>query len=209
MKLSSPGRSQLMMIAWILGGDGLSATDSRVLRDAITRPDGLRVPTAERIFTVRIMSRFEDEGSSTLRRRGAPKEKFSSRRIWSVKEEEALANGLKSGGNIRAKPHINSKIHVWKKQYGTLVSMMSKSGLGWDDGKNMITVEENSISDDYVKVDPSVKSMRYKPFPYFPAWREIFGKDRASGDRAKDGKATAETIRTEEATETQDYYVQL
>ncbi|KAL0355795.1 UNVERIFIED_CONTAM: hypothetical protein Sradi_4026400 [Sesamum radiatum] len=182
------------------------------------------------------MSRFEDEGSSTHRRCGAGKEKLGTRRTWSVKEEETLVNGLKSlivsgwkcdngfrngylmqleghmmhvfpNSDIRAEPHINSKIHVWKKQYSTLVSMMSKSGFGWDDEKNMITVDENSIWDDYVKVDPSVKTMRYKSFPFFPAWREIFGKDRAAGEGAKDGKATVDAVRREEARETQDYYV--
>ncbi|KAK4407699.1 hypothetical protein Sango_0350900 [Sesamum angolense] len=78
-------------------------------------------------------------------------------------EEEALINAMKSlvvGGwkcdngyrngylaqleahmhrsfphsNIKAKPHITSKHHVWKKQYSTLVTMMSKSG-GWDDSR--------------------------------------------------------------------------
>ncbi|KAL0320488.1 UNVERIFIED_CONTAM: hypothetical protein Sradi_5310300 [Sesamum radiatum] len=84
---------------------------------------------------------------------------------------------------------------------------MSKSGFGWDDEKNMITVDENSIWDDYVKVDPSAKTMRYKSFPFFPSWCEIFGKDRAAGEGAKDGKATVDAARREEARETQDYYV--
>ncbi|KAL0401727.1 UNVERIFIED_CONTAM: hypothetical protein Slati_4202600 [Sesamum latifolium] len=88
-----------------------------------------------------------------------------------------------------------------------LVSMMSKSGFGWDEGKNMITVEENSIWDEYVKVDPTAKSMRFKSFPYFSVWHEIFEKGQATGDRAKDGKATADTVLEEEAMETQDYYV--
>ncbi|KAL0458081.1 UNVERIFIED_CONTAM: hypothetical protein Slati_0435300 [Sesamum latifolium] len=85
--------------------------------------------------------------------------------------------------------------------------MMSKSGFGWDEGKYMITVEENSIWDEYVKVDPTAKSMRFKFFPYFSVWHEIFRKDRATGERAKDEKATADAIREEEAMETRDYYV--
>ncbi|KAL0361512.1 UNVERIFIED_CONTAM: hypothetical protein Sradi_3835700 [Sesamum radiatum] len=127
------------------------------------------------------------------------KEKFETRRTWSVKEEEAFVNGLKS-----------LVVSGWKCDNGFrngLVSMMSKSRFGWDDEKNMITVEENSIWDDYVKVDPSAKTLRYKSFPFFPAWREIFDKDHAFGDGAKDGKAIADVVRTKETKETQDYYV--
>ncbi|KAL0396293.1 UNVERIFIED_CONTAM: hypothetical protein Scaly_0077700 [Sesamum calycinum] len=85
--------------------------------------------------------------------------------------------------NIKAEPHITSKLHVWKKQYSTLVTMMSKSGLGWDDSRCMVTVEDNKAWEEYVKIDPTAKGMRYKSWPFFPAWSEIFGKDRAQGGR--------------------------
>ncbi|KAL0340013.1 UNVERIFIED_CONTAM: hypothetical protein Sradi_4518100 [Sesamum radiatum] len=81
--------------------------------------------------------------------------------------------------NIKAKPHITSKLHVWKKQYSTFVTMMSKSGLGWDDSRCMVTVEDNNAWEEYVKIDPTAKVMRYKSWPFFPVWSEIFGKDRA------------------------------
>ncbi|KAK4431046.1 hypothetical protein Salat_0866600 [Sesamum alatum] len=32
--------------------------------------------------------------------------------------------------------------------------------------------------------------MRYKSWPFFPAWREIFGKDRAVGDKIYVGQYT-------------------
>ncbi|KAL0462393.1 UNVERIFIED_CONTAM: hypothetical protein Slati_0126900 [Sesamum latifolium] len=84
-----------MQFIYVLTGWEGSAADSRVLHDAVTRPGGLRVPTD---FPIRIMSRFEDEGSSTHRRRGSGREKFGTRRTWSVKEEQTLVNGLKSLG---------------------------------------------------------------------------------------------------------------
>ncbi|KAK4434860.1 hypothetical protein Salat_0648900 [Sesamum alatum] len=40
------------------------------------------------------------------------------------------------------------------------------------------------------KVDPSARTMRYKSWPFFPAWREIFGKDRAVGDEICVGQYT-------------------
>ncbi|KAL0378975.1 UNVERIFIED_CONTAM: hypothetical protein Sradi_3203000 [Sesamum radiatum] len=30
------------------------------------------------------------------------------------------------------------------------------------------------------------KGMRYKSWPFFPTWRKIFGRDRATGDRGWD-----------------------
>ncbi|KAL0410863.1 UNVERIFIED_CONTAM: hypothetical protein Slati_3676000 [Sesamum latifolium] len=82
-----------------------------------------------------------------------------SRRTWTAREEEVLVNALKSiissgwkcnngfcngyllllegymlnafpNSDFHAEPHVNSKIHVWKKQYPTLVSMMTKSDFG-------------------------------------------------------------------------------
>ncbi|KAK4394376.1 hypothetical protein Sango_1908400 [Sesamum angolense] len=55
-------------------------------------------------------------------------------------------------GDIRAEPHITSKLNVWKKHYSTLIIMMTKSGLDWDESRNMVTVEDDNAWDDYVKV---------------------------------------------------------
>ncbi|KAL0383143.1 UNVERIFIED_CONTAM: hypothetical protein Scaly_0601600 [Sesamum calycinum] len=44
----------------------------------------------------------------------------------------------------QVEPHITSKLHVWKKQYSTLVTMMSKSGLDWDYSRYMVTVDDNT-----------------------------------------------------------------
>ncbi|KAL0433300.1 UNVERIFIED_CONTAM: hypothetical protein Slati_2664300 [Sesamum latifolium] len=52
---------------------------------------------------------------------------------------------------IKAESHITSKLHVWKKYYSTLSTMMTKSGLGWDDSCCMVTVEDDNAWDDYVK----------------------------------------------------------
>ncbi|KAL0363854.1 UNVERIFIED_CONTAM: hypothetical protein Sangu_0483000 [Sesamum angustifolium] len=60
---------------------------------------------------------------------------------------------------------------------------MAKRGLGWDDNRNMVTVDDDNAWDEFLKIDLSAKGMRYKSWPFFPAWREIFGRDRATGDR--------------------------
>ncbi|CAA0837915.1 Unknown protein, partial [Striga hermonthica] len=87
----------------------------------------------------------------------------SKRCVWTSAEENALVNALKDiltegwktengfitgytfqlekkmktylpGCEIRADPHITSKMHVWKKTYASLANIKSnKSGLGWND----------------------------------------------------------------------------
>ncbi|GFP79459.1 hypothetical protein PHJA_000089400 [Phtheirospermum japonicum] len=137
-----------------------------------------------------------------------------SRRTWSVEEELILIqgledlvvrgwkadNGFKAGyafilekhigqhfpdTDIKAEPYITSKMHVWKKSYGSLSLMQSRSGFGWNDSSNTIMVDREDIWDEHVKFDPNCKSMRYKTWPYFKDWIEIVGKDRATGENTR------------------------
>ncbi|GFP91761.1 hypothetical protein PHJA_001320100 [Phtheirospermum japonicum] len=136
------------------------------------------------------------------------------RTSWSQREEEVLlralkeivANGWKSENrfktgylqvleqemlkafpetDLRGIPHINSKIHVWKRYYSSLVSMLARSGIGWNDTSKMIEAREDAW-DSYLKVDSNARLMRFKSWPYFHDWGEIFGKDRATGEHTED-----------------------
>ncbi|KAK4426516.1 hypothetical protein Salat_1420200 [Sesamum alatum] len=49
--------------------------------------------------------------------------------------------------------------------------------------------------------------MRYKSWPFFPAWREIFGKDQAGGSIAEDYDDVVDVMDTPEANDPQEYYV--
>ncbi|KAL8515194.1 hypothetical protein ACS0TY_014055 [Phlomoides rotata] len=113
-------------------------------------------------------------------------------RSWSKVEEDALIhclidivndgwkakNGFKAGfqreleKNMRkmlpgtdtvVKPHINSKIHVWKKEY-----------------------DDEEVWDASRRADPHLKSVCFKSWPYYSQWLEIFGKDQATGENAVD-----------------------
>ncbi|KAG8388662.1 hypothetical protein BUALT_Bualt02G0148600 [Buddleja alternifolia] len=138
----------------------------------------------------------------------------TSRRCWTPEEEKVLANALKDllvrgykadngfksgyqnmleqamiqafpGTNIRAEPHINSRIHVWRKNYGTISTMQSRSGFGWNAETNMITIESEDAWNNFVKTDSNARTMRYKTWPLYKDWVEIFGKDRATGECAE------------------------
>ncbi|KAL0284840.1 UNVERIFIED_CONTAM: hypothetical protein Scaly_2837100 [Sesamum calycinum] len=124
-------------------------------------------------------SQAEDEGCSRQTGWRGNKHRSGTRRTWTIMEEEALVNAMKSlvvGGwkcdngfrngylsqleahmqrafphsNIKAEPHITYKLHMWKKQYSTLVTMMSKSGLGWDDSRCMVMVEDNNTWEELI-----------------------------------------------------------
>ncbi|KAL8516639.1 hypothetical protein ACS0TY_015051 [Phlomoides rotata] len=82
--------------------------------------------------------------------------------------------------DLVANPHINSKIHVWKKEYGALSDLLSKSGIGWNSTTSMLEIEDEGVWESCKRADPYVKGLRYKTWPYFPQWVEIFGKDRAT-----------------------------
>lgn len=105
----------------------------------------------------------------------------TTRRTWSIHEQEQLIVGLKDivargmkcdngfktgyltalethmsnqfpGTDLKSEPHIHSKIHVWKKQHSCLSTMMSRSGFGWNDRASMIEVASDQVWEDYVKV---------------------------------------------------------
>ncbi|KAL8556985.1 hypothetical protein ACS0TY_004454 [Phlomoides rotata] len=138
-----------------------------------------------------------------------------ARRSWSKFEEDALIhclidivndcwkadNGFKAGfqrelekkmrkmlpgTDIVANPHINSKIHVWKKEYGVLSDLLSKSGIGWNSTTSMIEVSDEDEWDASRLADSHLKSVRFKSCPYYSQWLEIFGKDRTTSDHAVD-----------------------
>ncbi|KAL8492913.1 hypothetical protein ACS0TY_024200 [Phlomoides rotata] len=90
------------------------------------------------------------------------------------------------GTDIVTNPHINSKIHVWKKEYSTLSDLLSKSGIGWNSTTPMIDVEDEGVWDACRWADPQVKGIHYKTWPYYSNWIEIFRKDRATRENVMD-----------------------
>ncbi|KAL8545263.1 hypothetical protein ACS0TY_005448 [Phlomoides rotata] len=93
---------------------------------------------------------------------------------------------LLPGTDIVANPHINSKIHVWKKEYSALSDLLSKSGIGWNSTTSMIEVDDEGVWDASRRADPQIKGIRFKTWPYYGQWLNIFGKDRVTGENAVD-----------------------
>ncbi|KAG8371301.1 hypothetical protein BUALT_Bualt13G0073500 [Buddleja alternifolia] len=156
----------------------------------------------------------ESSSSHTSKGKEPMKTCDQSRRSWTRPEEEVLLTTLKEivaaewksdngfrtgylreleqamiktfpGTNLRAQSHINSKIHTWKKQYGSLFMMMDKSGVGWNETTRMIETTDEAW-ERVVRNDPSTRLMRYKSWPFYREWCDVFGKDRATGEGAED-----------------------
>ncbi|KAG8371437.1 hypothetical protein BUALT_Bualt13G0087500 [Buddleja alternifolia] len=157
----------------------------------------------------------EMDAMSNSMRNGTSKERSTkSRRTWSIAEENALATAMKDlitggwkcdngfrtgyqgfleramlqafpGTTIRADPHINSKIHVWKKNHASIATMLSRSGFGWNDASSTLDVESGEVWDNYVKINNWARTMRHKSWPLYKDWCQIFGKDRATGENAE------------------------
>lgn len=112
---------------------------------------------------------------------GSQKTKPLKRRTWTTLEEQCLVNALKDvvqagmkcdngfrsgflgmlekamaqrfpGTDLKGDPHIQSKIHVWKNSYGTLSTLLSRSGIGWNDVTNTIDVSDDQVWKTYIEV---------------------------------------------------------
>ncbi|CAL5346250.1 unnamed protein product [Camellia sinensis] len=210
--------SQDMQFIYVLPGWEGSAFDSRVLRDAVSRPNGLKVPTGhyylvdagytngegfltpyrgqryhlstwreggaqttpQEFFNMRhssarnVIERGMDDTSTTSsRKKGKPQ------RFWNHREEVFLITTMKDviasnprwkldnnqfragfynecekkilsalpGTDLRASPHIDSKIKFWRKQYNALQDMLNMSGFGWNDEQKMVLVDSDDVWD--------------------------------------------------------------
>ncbi|XP_052176592.1 uncharacterized protein LOC127790902 [Diospyros lotus] len=138
-----------------------------------------------------------------------------SRRSWRINEERALLNLLKElsqdpkfkqdnqwkGGylaelqvrlkaifpntDLKAVPHITSKMDTWKRFYNCLQTLMNNTGFGWNDRLKMIECDSEEVWAEFEKKDKYVKYVRDKSMPYYDDWVEIWGKDRATGEYAQ------------------------
>ncbi|KAK1372608.1 hypothetical protein POM88_028801 [Heracleum sosnowskyi] len=113
-----------------------------------------------------------------------------NRRIWTTVEERALvdsyylliSNGYKLDNSqyingyvlelekniikilpntdLRERPHIESKIKTWRKQWGSIYTALATSAIAWNDTQKMLTIEDEDV------------------------WKQIC-KDRAMGEHAE------------------------
>ncbi|KAL8491798.1 hypothetical protein ACS0TY_023411 [Phlomoides rotata] len=89
-----------------------------------------------------------------------------------------------SGTDLKCEPHINSKIHIWKRQYVCLKNLLGIS----DVGLNSTTYHVEALPEVWesqIKVDSFTKSLKNKAFFFYLQWGEIFGNDCANGQSSQ------------------------
>ncbi|KAG6434108.1 hypothetical protein SASPL_105730 [Salvia splendens] len=160
-----------------------------------------------------------------------------SRRIWFFREEEILAatlldlvahgwksdNGFRTGYlikieeslraefpncDLRGTPHITSKIGAWKKSYGILRSILSRTGVGFNLHNDFKIDIDDEQWEQIVQANKDTKFMRNKPWPFWEQWKCIFGKDRAGGGGAEQVDAAAEHRASPELNESSSRYTE-
>ncbi|GER45709.1 aspartate carbamoyltransferase [Striga asiatica] len=139
------------------------------------------------------------------------------RRVWTRDEESALIQGLRDlvsrgwkcdngfrsgytnileqhmaqcfpGTNIKAEPHILSKITVWKKNYGLILGMLATSGFEWSETGNMIVVKEDAVWQSYINVINSFPEQCDDLNNNMDSFSAQEGESSASGKSKRDGK---------------------
>ncbi|KAJ9561781.1 hypothetical protein OSB04_006941 [Centaurea solstitialis] len=98
--------------------------------------------------------------------------------------QQLLDVSLPNSG-LKVEPHLKSRMKTWKTHFSIVYDMVHTSGFGWDEEKNCV-VAEDSVWDEYVKSHKGAANFRGKPFPFYDKLCTIFGKDRATGNKAID-----------------------
>nr|XP_025674506.1 uncharacterized protein LOC112775223 [Arachis hypogaea] len=100
--------------------------------------------------------------------------------------------------DLKANPHIESRVKLLKRQYFAIIEMMgmARSGFGWNDKDKMIMVERQ-IFNKWKSSHPNTNGLYNKPFPNFEELGIAFGRDRAQGGNAENVTQAVATIEAE------------
>ncbi|CAN1272349.1 hypothetical protein LINPERPRIM_LOCUS14514 [Linum perenne] len=174
----------MQFIYYSAGWEG-SAHDGRVLRDALSRPNGFRVPQA--------MTKKDKEG------RGYKEWNMKLDTLFIKVMKEMIDNGQMVNGNFKpeaypqmekmmefkADPHLRSRHKTLKKQFLAVQLLKSESGYGWNDELKCLDIDDD-IYDDFVKVGhPECAKLNRVPFSLYDDLDRLFVKTRAIGDGVK------------------------
>ncbi|KAK1387370.1 hypothetical protein POM88_015548 [Heracleum sosnowskyi] len=129
-----------------------------------------------------------------------------NRRTWTLVEEKALidsyyliiADGYKldngkyktgyllelekymikfiPGTDLREKPHIDSKIKIWKKIWGSIYSALATSGIAWNDSHKILSINDEDVWTQMCKRDSELAKLCNKPVEWYDDWQKFFGE---------------------------------
>ncbi|OMO99936.1 hypothetical protein COLO4_13013 [Corchorus olitorius] len=105
---------------------------------------------------------------------------------WKSIAYNNAASALSSQFNVSIiGDNVKSRVKIWKKWYGIVHDILSQSRFNWDGTTCMITVDNESAWNDYVKSHPDAKCFRFKVIPNWYDIMDLCAKDRATGHGAE------------------------
>ncbi|WRX11671.1 Myb/SANT-like domain - like 3 [Theobroma cacao] len=123
---------------------------------------------------------IEDEVGEYLHDNTTPEEEYA------IELERMIATSLPNA-NLKAKPHIESRIKTLKKEWTIVYDIVQgrgTSGSGWDHERNMV-IAEDPVWDFYIISQKDVAQFRKRSFSFFNELSDIYVKDRATGQYAQ------------------------
>ncbi|KAL8111741.1 hypothetical protein AgCh_019452 [Apium graveolens] len=117
-----------------------------------------------------------------------------------------LENELRSklpGHELKANPHIDSRLKTLKKHCDAITDMRGASGIFWNNENHTIRCENDRVWADWVKDHPDAKSLRNKRFPHYNDLCSIYGKNRGN----EEGNGADKVLEGEEESNSPDQLI--
>ncbi|PPR96830.1 hypothetical protein GOBAR_AA23836 [Gossypium barbadense] len=166
-----------MQFVYVLPGWEGSVADGRVLRDAISRRHGLKVPHG--CYYLVDAGYINCEGFLAL---------FRGQR-YHLNEWLRVTS--------QARPNLKSRIRTLKREWSIIYDMLSgknNSGFGWDEHRQLVVAKDASRKE--------AAQFRHRSFPYYDQLTAIYAKDRATGKDVQTAADIIEEINAEDVTAT-------
>ncbi|KAI7748875.1 hypothetical protein M8C21_032796 [Ambrosia artemisiifolia] len=115
-----------------------------------------------------------------------------------------LERDLKSklpGCNLKASPHIESRLKTLKKHCEAISDMKDAFGIEWRSEDCTVICYDDDVWDDWVKDHSDAKGLRNKPFPHYDELCLIFGKQRGNHRIVDDASDANRAVETYEASD--------
>lgn len=119
-----------------------------------------------------------------------------------------LEKELKSklpGCNLKASPHIESRLKTLKKHCDAITDMKDAFGIEWKSADSTLICYDDDVWEDWIKDHSDAKGLRNKPFPYYDELCLIFGKTRGNHRSVEDSSNGNKSLAVFETTDPEGY----
>ncbi|PPD82820.1 hypothetical protein GOBAR_DD20249 [Gossypium barbadense] len=201
-----------IQFVYVLPGWEGSVADGRVLRDAISRRHGLKVPHGVS------ESNVSSQASQGTKRKWVPEEDAAlvscivdlhnvgtfnadtGFKAGYLNELEKMLENALHNAMLKARPNIESRIRLLKRDWSIVYDMLNgqnTSGFGWDEHRQLV-VAEDAVWDSYLKSHKEADQFRHRSFSYYDQLTTIYARDRATGKDAQTAADVLEEINVED-----------